>query len=203
MILLLESSAVTRKKLCDLLNKERIIGMDSGVRVFEMVCKYKKDINVIIASISLINNIVSNRILMKLCQKLAIEVPPILCYYLKKYEKIKQNHQRENKDMKFIELDISDETFPERFIKTLWQIYPELSADIERAAGSWLHDTVEDDPIDLQKWLVEQGFVKLPEEVRSQPAPDIHGSLGTHDDKVDYKKLYIDLKAKYDSFFKQ
>ena len=70
MILLIEPDKAIRKKLSDLLSRERIIGVDSAQQTLEMILKFKDNLNVIIANIRLLREAISRDIISKLCQKL-------------------------------------------------------------------------------------------------------------------------------------
>jgi len=197
MILILEPNADTCKKLCDLLHKERIIGVDSGTEIFELLCKYKTNINAIIGNVSLLGEILSHKILIKLCKKLAIETPPILGYYTKHNEKTKQIYENEKQPVKFIEYNEKDENFPEKFIQAIKQLYPKINADLEQARDYWSRDTATDDLVDFRKWLAEE-FPEKDKQAKESPlATEVRGVK-----EKDYKKMYYDLKKKYDELLK-
>src|SRR4030042_5141743 len=102
MMLMLESNRSTRRKLCDLLSRERILCVDSSTGIFEMICKYKKEIDLIIINIRLLTEVTSHQVYRKLCQKLAIEAPPVLVFYMKSDDKIREDFERENPQLRFI-----------------------------------------------------------------------------------------------------
>ncbi len=113
MILLLEPYKKRRKKLCDLLSRERIIGIDSIPEALEMVCKFKNDLAIIIANIHLLYDILSRKTLFKLCTKLYIDIPPLLGFYEAGDEKIKEEFVNKYKQYKLVEYDEKDDSFPE------------------------------------------------------------------------------------------
>ncbi|MGB3479997.1 MAG: hypothetical protein WBB67_12675 [bacterium] len=201
MILSLESNRVTRKKLCDLLNKERIIGIDSVQQAIEMICKYKNEIRVLIANVHFLCELFSTETIFRLGQKLSIKTPPILGFSSKEDEKIKTKLERENKQCRFIEYNEKDPDFPARYIHIIKGFYHEVVADIERANETWLKETETDDLIDTRKWLNEEGFLKATEKERSEKDGKPQDAT-VHEGEKDYRKLYFELKKEHDELLK-
>ncbi|MGB7055000.1 MAG: hypothetical protein WBE28_06750, partial [bacterium] len=83
MILLIEPNRKIRKRICDLLIRERIIAVGTYAETLEMIAKFQRRLNVIIANIRVLNDILNKKTLFRLCQKLHIEVPPILALFRK------------------------------------------------------------------------------------------------------------------------
>jgi uncharacterized protein YlzI (FlbEa/FlbD family) len=201
MILLLESNRATRKKLCDLLSKERIIGIDSVQQVIEMICKYKNEIGVIVANIHQLYELFSTETIFKLCQKLSIKTPPILGFFSKEDEKIKTKLEQENKQCRFIEYNEKDPDFPACYISIIKEFYPEVVADFERANETWLKETETDDLVDTRNWLKEEGFLKEMGKDRVEKSEKPQDAT-VHEGEEDYRKLYFELKKKYDEHLK-
>jgi len=205
MILILESDKSLSKKLCDLLNRERIICVDSGQQIVEMVCKYKNDINVIIANNHLLYDIMVHQVILKLCQKLVIEPSPIICYYKKDDQDIHKEFIKDLGQNKLIECDEKNVDFPERFIQIVKEAYPALNADIKKANEMWVKKP--EDFVDIGKWLEEEGFLKTgktaqPTESYSLIKPQPR-KLNSKKDDLDYEKMYNELKKKYDELLKE
>lgn len=205
MILILESDKSLSKKLCDLLGRERMICVDSGQQILEMICKYKNDIKVIIANNHLFCDIMAHQVISKLCQKLVIEPSPIICYYKKDDQDIHKEFIKDLGHNRFIECDEKNADFPERFIQIVKEAYPALNADIKKANERWVKKS--EDFIDIGKWLEEEGFLKKGK--TAQPTESF-GSIKPQQGKsdsvmnnLDYKKMYNELKKKYDELLKQ
>jgi len=158
MILLIEPDKTVKKKLCDLLNKERVIGVDSVQQSLEVLCKFKSDLNVIILNIHLLREILSNQIVFRLCQKLCFDTPPILGIYKNSDKKIKEEFEKDNKQYRLIEYNEKDYSFPGQFIQAMKEIYPGLNADIEKARESWKKEERGEDLTKVRKWMKEEGL---------------------------------------------
>ena len=57
MILLIEPDKTTRKNISDLLNRERIIGVGTIAETLEIVCKFQRNLDIIIANIHILAEI--------------------------------------------------------------------------------------------------------------------------------------------------
>lgn len=234
MILLIEPDKAIRKKLCDLLNRERIIGVDSVQQTLEMILKFKDNLNVIIANIRLLREAISRDIISKLCQKLAIETPSIVGFYKRNDRKFKKEFEKSHKQYKLIEYNEKEPGFPDQYIQLIKEVYPELNADIEKAREVWSKQEQDEELVDLHKWIEEEGLYveeekeifiedlkekakkerRKKEEVEEKIA-DIE-ELGLlveesekesktgqrRDEREDYKKMYFELKKKYDELLK-
>ncbi len=198
MILLLEADKNLSKKLCDLLDRERIICIESGQQILEMVVKYKNDINAIIANNNQFHEIMAHHVILKLCQKLQLKPPPVVCYYEKNDSELHEEYLKDLGLYKLIECDGADPGFPEKFITTLKEVYPGLNADVKKASVMWF--TKPEELVDLGRWLREEGFFRGPE--TAPPAGT--GAAGTvQKSGPDYEKMYRELKKKYDELKKE
>jgi hypothetical protein len=186
MIILLEPDENTCRRLCKIMPREKIITVPSVTEIFEMICKYKREIDLIIANLHVLAESSPRQVVERLCQKLAIEVPPILCYYKQLDKKIRHDNIKENKQIQFIKYNEKDENFPEKLIQIIKQIYPGLNADANEAKASWFGKP-KSNITSIQKWLKEEKsrITKMPQ-----------GS------ETDYRKLYHDLQKKYDELLK-
>jgi hypothetical protein len=220
MILLIEPNARIRKRLCDLLPRERIIGIDSYTQTLEMICKFKANLSIIIAYIRLLREIVARQTLFRLCKKLYIDIPPVLAFYKKGDEKIKEEFENDYSDFMLIKYDSDDTSFPEHYISLIRELYPKVIADVEEATHIWVR--AEEPPLmtDPHAWLIEQGFLKAlkNQEIRNvakdirEIVPLIRKMLAetspsaadaiTKTRATDYKKMYAELKRKYDLLVK-
>lgn len=221
MILLIEPDKTIRKKLCDLLSRERITGVDSVRQTLKMVCKFKNKLDIIIANIRVLREILSNQIIFRLCQKLSIETPPIVGFYKKGDEKIKKEFEKNNKQYKLIEYNERDYSFPGQYIQAIKEVYPELTADIEKAREVWLKENETEDLVDLRKWFEEEDFLEIienskigkPEKDTEHIIPSIEEMLVEKtvegkeeieeiDKEKNYKKMYFELKKKHDELLR-
>jgi replicative DNA helicase len=232
MILLIEPDKTTRKRLSDLLSRERIMGIDSVQKVLEMLCKYKTEINVIVANIYQLRNIVTNQTLFRLCEKYVIAIPPIVSYYREEEKKVKQEIERNNKQYRFIEYKEKDPGFVEKYIQAIRDVYPDLNADIEKAREVWSKQEQDEELVDLHKWIEEEGLYieeekeicieNLKEKAKKERREkeeveekivDIE-ELGLLVEKPEgkqkieqktdenYRKMYLELKKTYDELLK-
>jgi len=217
---MIEPDKAIRKKLCDPLSRERIIGVDSVQQVLEMICKFKNNLDIIIVNIRLLQGMMANQIIHKLCQKLSIETPPIIGYYKKGDEKIKEEFEKSNKQYRLIEYNEKDYSFPGQYIQAVKELYPGLNADVEKAREIWLKEK-EEELVDPRKWLEEEGFLEVTEKTKSeQPEKDTGDIIISIEEilvknteekpeqkkeivKEDYEKRYLELKKKYDELLKQ
>ena len=93
MILFIEPNRKIRKRICDLLSRERIIAVGSYAETLEMIAKFQKRLNIIIANIRVLDDILNKKTLFRLCDKLRINVPPILAIYRKGDDKIQEKFE--------------------------------------------------------------------------------------------------------------
>ncbi len=221
MILLIEPNKGIRKRLCDLLSRERILAIGSYPETLEMIAKFKNRINIIIASIRMFKDILLRGTLFRLCQKLYIEIPPILVLYRKGDEKIKEEFEKNKVHCSIIKFDGEDTSFPERYIMAIRELYPEVIADINKATEMWLKGEESETPKDHRKWLEEEGFLEAIENLKigkltrdvEQIIPLMKKMLseekkGPKEKKqkkkqeADYKRMYLELKRKHDELLK-
>ncbi len=217
MILLIEPNRKIRKRLCDLLSRERIISVGSYVQTLEMMCKFKNDFNIIISNIRVLKDILLRGTLVKLCQKLYINIPPMLVLYRRGDNKIKEELEKSDIQCRLIKFDRDDTSFPERYIQAVKELYPDVMADIKKATGIWLKDEESEVHIDPRKWLVEEGFLDAKEIKKiGQIAKDMEQIIPLMKEmllvnrgegqkmkqnsvqEADYKEMYFKLKQKYD-----
>jgi len=221
MILLIEPDKAIRKKLCDLLSRERIIGVDSVQQTLEMILKFKNNINVIIANIRLLRKILSNQIIFRLCEKLSLKTPPIVGFYKKNDEEIKKEFEKNNKQYKLIEYNEKDYSFPGQYIQAIKEVYPELTADIEKAREVWLKEKETEDLVDLRKWFEEEDFLEIIKNLKiGKPGKDTEHIIPSIEEMTaektvekkeeieeinkekNYKKMYFELKKKHDELLR-
>lgn len=224
MILIIESDATVRKKLCDLLHRERIIGVDSVQRMLEMICKFKGDLDAIVTDIHQLREITSKKIVFRLCDKLHIDTPPMIGIYRKGDENIKNELKRKNIGYRLLEYNDKDCTFPEQYIEMIKEVYPGVHADIEKAREIWIEEKEDDELADIHRWIKEEGFFveenkevyvdNLKKRYRKKTDEDIEDieklgilledskkkkkSMSKKGKKKNYEKMYFELKKKYD-----
>jgi len=183
-----------------------------------MLAKFKNKIALIIANIRLLREILVKGTLFRLCQKLYIEIPPIIALYKRGDEKLKEEFEANKAVQKLVRYDSEDNSFPERYIDAVRTVYPEVIADMKTAHESWLKG---DESIlipDVQKWLKQEGFIEAIEESKiGRVAKDMEAVLplikkmlvtaesGTRSidtGENNYETMYKDLKKKYDLLVK-
>jgi hypothetical protein len=221
MILLIEPNRRIRKRICDLLSRERIIAVGTYAETLEMIAKFQRRFNIIIANIRILDDILKKKTLFRLCQKLCIDVPPILALFRKGDERIKEEIEEKHKEYKLVKYDGDDTSFPERYITAVKEIYPDVIADIDKANELWLRGDEPETAIDAREWLVKEGFLDALEETKygniakemEKVLPIIKKMVSTADsheepaiqkdqNKSEYEKQYLDLKRKFDLLVK-
>ena len=191
MILLVETNPVLRKKLCDMLSRERIIGVATKQQVLEALVQHRNKLNVFIANAALLNEVLSGETITKLCSKLSITVPPIVALYHPDQSDTIKRISYGNYRFEFVRFDEKDIEFPKKYTGAIRAVYPDIHIDIERAKQVWLRTDAKQDLIDVRNWLHEWGFGE------ASTSHTVHNRKDA-DDPEDYKALYIELKAKYD-----
>jgi hypothetical protein len=221
MILLIEPNRNIRKRICDLLSRERIIAVGTYSEAIEMIAKFQRRLDIIIANIRILDDILNKKTLFRLCQKLYIDVPPMLALFRKGDEKIKEQIEEKYRQYKLVEYDSEDTSFPERYITAVKEIYPEVIAEINKANETWLRGEEPESTVDAREWLVKEGFLDALEETKygkiakemENVLPIIKKMLSTAEldiapldekdrRKTDYEKQYFDLKRKFDLLVK-
>lgn len=221
MILLIEPDKNIRKKLGDLINKERIICVGQVTETLERICKFKDRFDLIIANIRLLHAVLSHQTLSRLCQRLYIEVPPILGYYKREDRKFRDEFKKNYKEYRLIEYNVKDNAFPERFVLIVKELYPEVIASIDKAKETWQKKETPVELRDLHMWLEKEGFIDEVEKSRSGEAkeaiediiPAMENVLSEDavekveekkeiEEGMDYKKKYFELEKKYDKLLK-
>lgn len=196
-----EDDIKARKKLCDILNRERIIVAGSSRSVLEAVVQHKGKFNIIIANTRLVHSMTSNNILGKLCKKINIKVPPIVGIYKKGEEQLVKKIIEKDNAQKFLKYDEKDKNFPSKYIKAIKDRYSDLQVDDAHIDEDWAKGGESQDMDDVRKWLNKEGFaVKASNKKQGKKAKSDVPPL---DDKnVDYKKLYFEVKEKYDELLR-
>lgn len=202
-----------------MLIKERIIGVGSITAALEKVCQFHKEIDVIIVRIHFLLDIYAKQLIHRICEKLRIKEPLLIGYYTKEERKIKENLEKSRANFRLIEYDENDAQFPEKYISTIKEVYPKLNYDLQKAKEIWLKKP-EPPPagfVDPRKWLEEQGFVTVVKKVEKsekigsikEVIPIIQDILKKEEsimreeaEEIDYKKLYLEMKEKYEQLSK-
>ncbi len=224
MIILVEADKDIRKNLADLVSRERLIGVDSIQQSLQMILKYKNDLDLIIANVSLLSEMLQKHIIERVCQRLSINVPPVIGIFKQGEEDAKDMFSRQFKAYKIIKYAKNDLGFPNRYLEVIQKACPELVIDYERARDAWLRLQQPQEMVDPRKWLEEEGFIEAIE-VTEQESPDksaddiitsIKSLLDEEETEVvetaskeenvqkeqDYKSMYLELKNKYDELLK-
>ena len=188
--------------------------------IHEIVNKFKNNINIIIANIRLLKDILVRGTFFRLCEKLYIEKPPILALYRKGDEKIKEKFEKNKLPCKLVKFDKEDNSFPERYINAIRELYPDVIAELEKANEVWLRGDELEQPFDPREWLVKEGFLSTIQKSEiGKLAKDMEKILPLIKKKlleekplekkkqrqektIDYKKKFFELKKKYDELRK-
>lgn len=217
MIILVEPDKEVRKNLADLISRERIIGVDSIEECLQLFLKFKNDLDLIIANVSLLSEMLSKQLIERVCEKLSIGIPPVIGIYKKSDEETRDLFLRTHKGYKVIRYAENDIGFPSRYLEVIKKACPGLVIDYEKAREAWHKRQQPSDFIDPRIWLEEEGFLDMTRpaepEGGEKSADDIVSSIQTLFDEEtagpvhsvsgeseeDYKKMYLDLKEKYDT----
>jgi len=218
MILFIEPNVAIRKRICDLLPRERILGVATYNETLEMIAKFRNNITLIIINIRLYRDILLKGTLFRLCQKLYIEIPPVIALFKRGDEKIKEEFEVNKIVQKIVKFDSEDNSFPERYIEAVRNIYPDVISDMKIANDNWLKGESDQRPGDVKTWLAQEGFLEVIEESKlGKVAKDMQEMLplikkmlaateieeAKKDPKQkDYEQLYKNLKIKYDMLAK-
>lgn len=201
------------------MSKERIIGVDSVTSALEKLCQFKVEVNLIISRINFFLDIHTKQLIHRICEKLLIKEPPVVGYYIKGEEEIKDNLTKGKAKFKLIEYDETNPEFPLKYLNMIKGVYPGLNYDFEKAMEAWFKKP-EPPPaefVDPRKWLEEQGFVEVIEKAEKEEKTEDIGELipviqkmlqqeeaikKEETEEVDYKKLYLEIKEKYEELSK-
>lgn len=214
MIIIGEQDKNVRKKLCDLLSRERIIGVDSTTSVLEKLCIFKNNIDLAIVNINFLNE-PFNQAISKICLKLEIKEPPLLGYYKEGEESLKESLEQTHRTLILLKYDEHDQDFPIRYINLVKRLCPHLNASVEKAKEMWLKKDDAVTSIDYGEWLKAEGFVVLAEKKGpldyrknvDDIIPSIENLLVEEivdiEDKKggtaqDYEKVYSEIKQRYE-----
>ena len=224
MIILIEPDKEIRKNLADLVSRERLIGVDSIQQCLQMILKYKNDLDLIVANVSLLSEMLSKHIIERVCQRLSIGLPPVIGIFKHGDEDAKDAFVRQHRSYKVIEYAEKDLGFPNRYLEVIQKACPELVIDYERARETWLKIQQPQEFVDPRQWLAEEGFLdktEVPEQADSDREPEdvvtsIQSLLDEEEKETaeptleqakgetaeDYKAMYVELKKKYDELLK-
>jgi hypothetical protein len=198
MILLVEKDPKVKKKLCDMLNRERIIAVVTKQQILEALVHHRDRLRVLVANAVTLSDILSEDVILKLCIQLSIKVPPIVALYPPEQEAIMKNISNSKYRFEFVKFDKKDVDFPVSYTEAIKAVYPQVNIDIARAQEVWAQSEESDDLVDVRKWLNEFGFGETKQDSMVQPESKKSKSEKRGDAAPDYKKLYTDLKKKYD-----
>jgi hypothetical protein len=224
MIILVEPDKDIRKNLADLLSRERLIGVDSIQQSLQMILKYKNDLDLIVANVNLLSEMLTKHIIERVCQRLSINIPPVIGIYKQGEEESRDIFASQYKAYKVIKYAEKDLGFPNRYLEVIQKACPELVIDYESAREAWLKLQQPQELVDPRKWLEEEGFIetiKVPEQDNPDKSADdivtsIQSLLDEEETEIaepalqetkketeqDYKTMYVELKKKYDELLK-
>lgn len=218
MILFIEPNLTIRKRVCDLLPRERILGVGTYNETLEMIAKFKNNITLIIANIRIFKDILVKGTLYRLCQKLYITIPPVIALYKRGDDTIQEEFEANKAVQKLVKYDSEDNSFPERYLDAIREVYPDVISDMKTAHDNWLKGDNIQQPVDVKNWLAQEGFLEVIEDSNiGKVAKDMQEVLplikkmlaATEIDtnkqntkQKNYEYMYKDLKKKYDLLVK-
>ena len=189
--MIIEPDSVIRKKFSDMLNKERTMAVSSITDALEKICLHKNEIDLIVTNVQILRNETKHQTIAHLCEKLYASKPPMLCIY-RKGEECQEEISKAGKDFALIEYDEKDPGFPMKYLLAITERYPQVNVDIKQATASWRAGRESDDLADLHKWLEEEGLI-ITESKKKDDASEKQQT-----EECDYRKMYVELKEKYD-----
>jgi hypothetical protein len=193
MIIFIEKDILIRKRLSDLLVRERVIGVDTAQQALEIGIRYKNNLDLFVSNIQNFKILTTNRILTRFCKKLGIAMLPVLAFYKDGEEDIVESLEKYDGKCRFIRFSDSDK-FPEHYVNIIKELYPDVNADVPSAAEMWKASKVAEQHIDPHVWLKQEGLIK-----GRKPQ---NGAAG-EPDHMNYKSMYFDLKDKYEKLLKE
>jgi hypothetical protein len=220
-ILLIEPDTARKKKLSDLLSHEKTISKSTLSEAVEVLCKHKKDIDLIITEVQVLSNEVERQTIGQLCRRLYLETPPILGIYTKTDAEQVSNFKKISKHHRLLFYDENDPGFPVDYLQVVTELFPGVACDLEKAMTVWnknkrgdignLHERLKGEGISIEE-RNEPGAAVSPKEVcnssdESDNAVSLTQDPGQRQEPVpavplDFEKMYYDLKKKYDVLLK-
>ncbi|HEX7320633.1 MAG TPA: hypothetical protein VF399_09820 [bacterium] len=212
MLIIIDANTGLRKKLCDILKKERIIPVNSVMTALEKICHFRGEINVVISNVDYLLEIFSRKTISKVCSKLYINEPPVIGYFTSDKAQQRDELIALGADYPLLECSETDLRFPDKYIAEIVKVYPELNYDMEKAYHYWTKAPEQAaEYIDPRKWLLEQGFVDIIKQAEQEPSASpaledtilaiqsmLEPPVETEVRNIDYKQLYLETKKQYD-----
>ncbi len=129
MIVLIEPNKNKKKKLCDLINRERIVPVKFPGEVLNFLYKYQKKVDLIIANSNMpfVSDLISKKLLEKLCSKLNLPRIPLVGYYKEEDENTKKLKEA---GIDLIKYDERNSEFPFQYLSLIRKEYPGLNIDV-------------------------------------------------------------------------
>lgn len=171
MLIIGEPDKMIRKRLCDLLFRERIIGVDTAQEILNALCKFRTKVDLIMVTVNFVSDLVPNEVITKLCHKLQVQEPPVLGYYKKGEEGILEHLKKSCYGINLIKYDEADKEFPVSYLARVKKLCPQIHTDVEKATEIWLKPEPTSDSVDLAGWMEEEGLEEL---------ADKKGTVGLH-----------------------
>lgn len=220
MIILVEPDKEIRKNLADLISRERLIGVGSIQEALQLFLKFKNDLDLIMANVNLLSEMLSKSIIERVCQKLNINMPPVIAIYKESEEEAKNSFTGMYKGYKVIKYADRDLGFPNRYLEVIKKACPGLVIDYEKARDAWVKRQKPEDFVDPRTWLKEEGFIeaesmnaadnapRIPDDELSKLQALLHEEIETPSESPaeqpaeDYEEMYRRLREKYDLLLK-
>lgn len=180
-----------------MLTRERIIGVATKQQVLEALVQHRNKLNALVANAVLLQDLLSEETILKLCDKIHVNVPPLVILYRSEQESVLKEVDQSTYQCEFVKYDEKDVNFPVIYTKAVKKVHPDIHIDMNIANEVWLRNEETQDLIDIRKWLGEAGFTETIKESPSNKA-NKPASTAKKDNNVDYKKLYLELKEEYD-----
>jgi len=217
MILLIDSNEDRKKKLCGIMNKERIVLANNYQEALKKLVFFKSQISIIISSLLSLNQLISKEVLDKLCYRFNINKPPILGFYGKEEErhaKFKEALKNcEAKSCLIKKYDPNNSNFPLEWFAFVSQVYKNLRYDGNYAFKVWYEEVTKTDENELEevRRFIENLEVKKEnlenklKKEESNPEPmDITKIINKKDEKqITIQEKYNKLKKEYEDLRKK
>lgn len=191
MITQLESNIEIRKKLGNLMPKERIIWVCEPKETLDLIIKLQKKINLVIANFNTpyFYEVVKKNIFEKIYRKLKISPIPLFGYYAEEDEKIRELIGEHH--LKAVFYETKNPEFAFKYLKMAKENYPEIRVieDKQKIMDVWL-------AVEKEKELSKKERNSIEKIIREIPVQNLK-------DTEDYKIMYERMKKERDEWRKK
>ena len=189
MITQLEPDSNIRKRLGNLMPKERIIWVDESKKILDLIVNFKRKIDLIISNLNTpyFYEIVKEDIFKKIYEKLKIPEIPSFGYYMKRDEKIEELIRKY--DFQAIIYEDKNPEFTFKYLQIAKEKYPEIRVieDQQKIISVWLGTDKEKELSKEEKNSIERILMNVPSQKH----------------EGDYKAMYEEMKNERNSWKKK